>query len=88
MIVYDGMKKDFLHSVEQDTLAFEIEQRILQKMGRHTVAGEFNSWINSYNYMYKVVGDPGIPEDAGVAIEYNIPQTATPTSSKNSFLTI
>ena len=76
MIVYDGLKSDFLRSVQEDTLAEEIEQCVLQRLGHHTVQNEFMSWVNSYNYMYKVLSDPGIPENAGVAIEYNIPQTA------------
>ena len=76
MIVYDGVKSDFLHSVENDTIAMEIEQNILQKLGRHTVANEFDSWEHSMQYMYKVMNDPEIPSDAGVAIEFNIPQTA------------
>lgn len=76
MIVYEGLKRDFLHSVESDTIALEIEQSILTKMGKHTVENEFLSWDNSMQYMYKVMNDPEIPSDAGVAIEYNIPQTA------------
>ena len=76
MIVYDGLKSDFLRSVENDTIAMEIERNILEKMGRHTVSNEFISWDNSMQYMYKVMNDPDIPSDAGVAIEYNIPQTA------------
>ena len=76
MIVYDGIKTDFLSSVDNDTIAIEIERNILQKMGRHTPKSEFDSWVNSLNYMYKVMNDPDIPNDAGVAIEYNIPQTA------------
>lgn len=76
MIVYEGTVKDFLTSVKKDTLADEIEQRVLEKMGRHTVSNEFQSWVNSYNYMYKVLDDPLIPENSGVAIEYNIPQTS------------
>ncbi len=76
MIVYEGLKSDFLHSVESDTIALEIEQSILTKMGKHTVENEFLSWDNSMQYMYKVMNDPEIPSDAGVAIEYNIPQTA------------
>ena len=47
MIVYDGVKSDFLHSVEADTIALEIEQKILEKMGKRTVANEFLSWENS-----------------------------------------
>lgn len=76
MIVYDGLKRDFLKSVDNDTIALEIEENILQKMGRHTVKNEFISWDNSMQYMYKVMNDPEIPEDAGIAIEYNIPQTS------------
>lgn len=76
MIVYDGLKSDFLRSVENDTIAMEIENRILEKMGKHTPENEFVSWVNSLTHVYKVMTDPEIPTDAGVAIEYNIPQTA------------
>ena len=76
MLVYDGIKTEFLKSVEQDTIASEIEERIYQKMNRHTVRNEFRSWENSMQYMYKVLNDKDIPEDAGIAIEYNIPQTS------------
>ena len=76
MIVYSGLKKDFLASVERDTIAIEIEQKILEKMNKHTPKSEFRSWENSLSYMYKVLNDSEIPEDAGIAIEYNIPQTS------------
>ena len=76
MIVYNGLKSDFIHSVEMDTIAAEIEQNLFQKLGRHTPANEYASFVNSYNYMYKVMNDPFIPADAGIAIEYNIPQTS------------
>ena len=76
MLVYDGTKADFLHSVEQDTIAFEIEENIYHKMNRHTARNEFRAWENSLEYMYKVLNDDGIPKNAGIAIEYNIPQTS------------
>ena len=76
MIVYDGLKTDFLSSCENDSSAIEIEENILAKLGRHTSKSEFRSWENSLNYMYKVLNDDGIPSDAGVAIEFNIPQTS------------
>lgn len=76
MIVYDGTKTDFLKSVEADTIAVEIEENIYHKMNRHTAKNEFRSWENSLEYMYKVLNDQDIPEDAGIAIEYNIPQTS------------
>ena len=76
MIVYEGLKTDFLKSCESDSIAIEIEENILNKLGRHTPKAEFRSWENSLNYMYKVMNDPDIPIDAGVAIEYSIPQTS------------
>ena len=76
MIVYDGLKTDFLKSCENDSIAIEIEENILNKLGRHTPKAEFRSWENSLNYMYKVMNDPAIPNDSGVAIEYSIPQTS------------
>ncbi len=76
MIVYDGLKEDFLRSVEKDTIAIEIEEILYHKMHRKTARNEFRSWENSLEYMYKVLNDPAIPSDAGVAIEYNIPQTS------------
>ncbi|MCR4608065.1 MAG: DUF2075 domain-containing protein [Eubacterium sp.] len=76
MIVYEGVKTDFLTSCRRDTIAIEIEENILSKLGRHTPKSEFRSWENSLNYMYKVLDDSEIPDDAGVAIEFNIPQTS------------
>ncbi len=76
MIVYDGIKSDFLTSVENDTIAVEIETNIYNKMKRHTAQNEFRAWENSLEYMYKVLTDKDIPSEAGIAIEYNIPQTS------------
>lgn len=76
MLVYNGTKSDFLYSVEQDTIAREIEESIYRKLNRHTARNEFRAWENSLEYMYKVLNDNEIPQDAGIAIEYNIPQTS------------
>lgn len=76
MIVYSGIKSDFLTAVENDSIAAEIEENIYNKMHRRTVQNEFRSWENSMQYMYKVLNDDTIPGDSGIAIEYNIPQTS------------
>ena len=36
MLIYEGTKDNFLVSVEQDTIAIEIENTIYEKMHRHT----------------------------------------------------
>lgn len=76
MLVYEGTKADFIYSVENDTIAYEIETKLLEALHRHTAKNEFRSWENSLEYMYKVLNDPIIPYDTGIAIEYNIPQTS------------
>ncbi len=76
MIVYSGLKSDFLTAVEGDSIAEEIERNIYTKMHKKTAQNEFRSWENSLEYMYKVLNDRNIPDNSGVAIEYNIPQTS------------
>lgn len=76
MIIYEGVKSDFFQSVENDTIAIEIEENIRNKMHHKTAINEFRSWENSLLYMYKVLNDREIPSDAGIAIEYNIPHTS------------
>lgn len=76
MLVYDGIKTDFIKSLDNDSIAQEIEQKILEKMGRHTSQNEIRAWENSLEYMGKVLNNPVIPDDVGIAIEYNIPQTS------------
>ena len=76
MLVYSGIKTDFMKDVEEDSLAPKIKKTILEKMGRNTPESEYRSWENSMKNMFIVLSDSQIPDDSGVAIEYNIPQTA------------
>ena len=36
MLIYEGTKDNFLSSVEQDTIAVEIESNIYERMHHHT----------------------------------------------------
>ena len=76
MIVYSNTKSNFMNSVVNDTIAIEVQNTIWQKMGRATPQNEFRAWDNSLQYMFKVLSDDEIPSNAGIAIEYNIPQTS------------
>lgn len=62
--------------VLEDTIAYSIRDNICKKMNRKTGEAEFRSWVNSLEYMYKVLNDDDIPEESGIAIEYNLPNTA------------
>ena len=76
MLIYNGTKTDFMHDTESDQLENKLYETIKQKMNRTTGLSELNSWRNSLKEMYITLNDSGIPQDAGIAIEYNIPQTS------------
>ena len=61
---------------ENDILETKLYDAIKNKMNRSTGLSELNSWRNSLKEMYITLNDSNIPSDAGVAIEYNIPQTS------------
>ncbi|ARI75646.1 DUF2075 domain-containing protein [Halobacillus mangrovi] len=75
MIVYEATKKDFCNDVFQDTLVTNIVTNYNNRIG-HINQNEVRSWNNSMQYMYRVLMDNEIPEDAGIAIEFQIPHTS------------
>ena len=76
MIVYASSKQEFLDDVMSNSIEDKILIKFFAKTGHKTNFAEVNSWKNSMQYMYRVLADDGIPEDARVAIEYKIPQTS------------
>lgn len=76
MIIYSGTKTDFMSEVEDGKIAYTIRDNILEKMHRKTSDSEFRSWVNSLTYMHMALTDDEIPKDSGIAIEYNLPNTA------------
>lgn len=75
MIIYNGTRTQFLKDADgyiEDVIATEY----LKATGRYAADGEFRSWRASLVEMAKVLRDPGLPEDMGVGIEYQIPQTS------------
>ncbi len=76
MIIYRATKKQFVEDVFNNTITDNIDEAFYEHLGRHTSPNEVRSWQNSMQFMYKVVDTPELPDDAGVAIEYQIPLTA------------
>lgn len=76
MIVYQESKAGFL----RDAFTRDIEEVILaafrQRTGRSVARSEVRSWKESLIAVAKVVNDAAVPDDAGVGIEYGIPQTS------------
>lgn len=76
MIIYQNQKSGFLHDVHHRDIEEVIHEAFRARIGHKVSKEEVRSWANSLAYMGKVLVDDDIPDDCGVAIEYNIPQTA------------
>ena len=75
MLVYEGIKSGFIEDVNLNKIVDKIYDKYKQLFGR-TSESQLNSWKNSMQYMRGVLDDSGIPNNAGVAIEFNIPTTS------------
>ena len=75
MIVYQETKQQFLNDVRLDLIEDKIEEKVRKKLHKKTAHNEFLSWMNSMQYMYKVMEDKRIPKDSKIAIEYRIPNS-------------
>lgn len=75
-LVYVNTKAGFSDHVFNGVIEDEIYKAVLEKMGRATSKSEVSSWVNSLEFMDRVLMDDKIPNDAGIAIEYNIPYTS------------
>ncbi|PSL42580.1 hypothetical protein B0H94_11454 [Salsuginibacillus halophilus] len=75
MIVYEATKSGFLEDVFHDELVGNIVNNYEAKVGGINKS-EVRSWDNSMQYMYRILSDNTIPDNAGVAIEFKIPHTS------------
>ncbi|MCR5833003.1 MAG: DUF2075 domain-containing protein [Candidatus Saccharibacteria bacterium] len=75
MIVYDGIKTDFMNDVRDNLICNKIYEQYQKYFGR-TNEAQMRAWQNSMQYMRNVLDSSDIPDNAGVAIEYNIPTTS------------
>ncbi len=76
MIVYSATKSQFRADVMGNDIAGIICENFERRTGRSTGRSEIDSWAHSLQYMDRVLDDDELPGDAGVAIEYHIPQTS------------
>ncbi len=76
MIVYSATKARFKEDVMTNDIGGIIFDAFQTATGRSTGRAEIESWIHSLQYMDRVLNDDEIPHDAGVAIEYHLPQTS------------
>lgn len=73
MIIYNSTKRGFLNDIPN--IENILTSNVRTKLGEEASEGEIRSWHNSLRYMARVVDSQAIPDDTGVALEYNIPVT-------------
>ena len=76
MLVYEGVKSGFLQDVRNNSIADKIYERFKEIFHHGVGQSEINSWKESMLRMYTILDDEEIPNDSGVAIEFNIPHTS------------
>ena len=76
MLVYEGVKSGFINDVDLNLITDKILTRFKEVFHRSTGESEINSWRESMLRMRGVLADNEIPDNAGVAIEFNIPHTS------------
>lgn len=76
MIVYSSTKAKFKDDVMTNDIGNIIHDAFKNATGRGTSKSEIDSWKYSLQCMGLVLGDSDIPEDAGVSIEYHLPQSS------------
>jgi len=76
VLVYEATRGEFTNDVFSNAIEGRILSAFQQRLGHSTGRSEVDSWKNSMVYMNNALVGAGIPADAGVAIEFRIPQTA------------
>lgn len=76
MIVYQASKAEFLRHALVDDIDRVIGQQFRSVLGHGVAGGEMQAWKYSLLEMARVLSDAEIPEDAGVAIEYQLPASS------------
>jgi len=76
MIVYQSTKEGFLNDILTNDIDTIIHNAYFEHLGRHTSRNEVLSWSNSMMYMNTILSDSGIPVNAGISIEFQIPLTS------------
>ena len=75
MLVYNSNKSAFIKDVDLGNIDQIILTAFEKYLHRGTSEKEIDSWSTSLFFMSRVISDPDIPDDTGVSIECQIPQT-------------
>ena len=75
MLVYEAIKEEFGECILNDAIVDKIKEKYIPVFGKPSKSEE-RSWRNSMEFMNKVLSNKDIPNNSGIAIEFNIPYTS------------
>lgn len=73
MIIYNASKKSFLEDIINNNIEDILQDKFLEILGKNIWRSEYMSWQNSLKEMYFVIINSSLPDNATIALEYNIP---------------
>ena len=76
MIIYKSTAADFRNVCFTRSISAVIEESFKQATRRSVGQSEINAWGSSLQHVAIALNDISIPDDAGVAVEYTIPQSS------------
>lgn len=76
MLVYRSDKVGFGRDVQSGDIEGIVLAHLRERLGHGAGASEVRSWRESLREMFIVLGDPEIPNESGIGIEFQIPQTS------------
>jgi len=76
VIIYQATKGDFLqHTLRDNNIRDLLTSHYFSATGKHVSDSEIQAWKHSLLQMAIVLNDEEIPDNAGVAIEYQLPRS-------------
>ncbi len=76
MILYRNSAEAFIRDTDENQIAREIESAYVQHLRRKPHYAERTAWINSMQFMERIIRNARVPGDCGILIEYKIPSTS------------
>ena len=76
MIIYKSTAADFRNVCFTRSISAVIEESFKLATHRNVGQSEINAWGSSLQHVAIALNDKLIPDDAGVAVEYTIPQSS------------
>ena len=74
MIIFSCLKKEFDSYVKKGIISNQVYDAYKKKMGKKSKLNQIKAWAHSLPEMVPILSD--LPDNAGIAIEFNIPLTS------------